>query len=70
MQFVRQGDADRIGAFLWQHCLEIERRLIASYYGDDGPMGQRARRLGMTANRFHRMRERVLLRLDGYLLAG
>jgi hypothetical protein len=60
---------ERVGRFLWQFCGDIERRLLASDYGEDYTTHIKAQRLGMSVHRFHRVKERVLLRLSGYLSA-
>lgn len=56
-----------VGRYLWT-VKEIERRVVASHYGDDHDIGVKARRLSMSKDRFRRMLDRVLIGLSGYLL--
>jgi hypothetical protein len=58
---------DQVGRFLWQFCGDIERRVIASAYGEDYTTYVKARRLGISIGRYHRLRERILLRLSQHL---
>jgi len=61
---------EQVGRFYWRLCKDIERSVLDKAYGDGGGTPyQHAKSLGMSLRRFHRVRERILLRLDGFLRA-
>jgi hypothetical protein len=58
---------DRVGRFYWTFCNEIERRVMATDYGESHTWHVKARRLGVSPGRMQRLKERILLRLSVYL---
>lgn len=58
---------DKVGWFYWQRCNEVERRVMATAYGEHYTTYVKAHRLSMSPRRYHRVIERILLRLNEHL---
>jgi hypothetical protein len=59
----------RVGWFILHGLNDIQRRALASHYGDTETEKMKARRIGVTVGRFRHLRERALTGLAGYLMA-
>lgn len=56
-----------VGRFYWRRCNEIERRVMATAYGENFTTHVKAHRLGISIGRYHRLVERLLVRLREHL---
>jgi hypothetical protein len=56
-----------VGRFYWTRCNEIERRVIATAYGETFTTYVKAHRLGISRGRYYRVLNLVLSRLREHL---
>lgn len=58
---------EAVGKFYWQCCNEIERRVAVVHVTEPYVKHVTARRLGMSIDRYNKVKARVLERLNGFL---